>query len=183
MTYDFSGLDKGLLAAHEWLIREYGGIRTGRASPAILDSVAVSAYGSMMPIKQVANVSVEDARTLRVIPWDMAVAKDIERAIAAANLGVGMNADSSGLRVTFPELTGERRTELVKIAKQKLEEARTAVRVARDECWKEIQETEREGDMSEDEKFTAKDAMQKKVDTANGGLEKLFNSKETEMGA
>jgi ribosome recycling factor len=182
MTYDFSQLDTGLQAAKEWLMREYAGVRTGRATPAILDSIGVSAYGSIMPIKQVANISVEDARTLRVIPFDMSVAKDIERAIAAANLGVGTNADSAGLRVTFPDLTGERRAELVKIAKQKLEEARTAVRVARDECWKAIQEGEREGDMSEDEKFTSKDAMQKKVDEANGGLEQLFNSKEKEMG-
>ena len=83
--------------------------------------------------------------------------------------------------MTFPELTSERRAELVKIAKQKLEEARTAVRVARDECWKDIQTQERDSLMSEDEKFAAKDAMQKKVDTANSGLEKLFTTKETEM--
>ena len=183
MGYDFTELEKGLLAAHDWMIRECAGVRTGRANPSILDSIAVSAYGSMMPIKQVANVSVEDARTLRVVPWDMSVAKDIERAISAANLGVGTNADSTGLRVMFPDLTGERRLELIKIAKQKLEEARTAVRVARDECWKKIQEIERAGDMSEDEKFTAKDAMQKKVDNENAALEKLFNSKELEMSA
>lgn len=181
MAYDFSSLEKGLQAAHEWLIREYAGVRTGRATPAILDSIMVSAYGSMMPIKQVANVSVEDARTLRVVPWDMSVAKDVERAISTADLGVGVLSDSSGLRVTFPQLTGERRTELVKIAKGKLEEARTAVRVARDECWKKIQEDERDGSMSEDEKFSNKDAMQKKVDAANDGLEKLFTTKEAEM--
>ena len=181
MAYDFSSLDKGLQGAHEWLMREYTGIRTGRATPAILDSVGVLAYGSMVPIKQVANVSVEDARTLRITPWDMSVAKDIERAISTADLGVGVLSDSSGLRVTFPQLTGERRAELVKIAKSKLEEARTAVRVARDECWKKIQEDEREGLMSEDDKFAGKEAMQKRVDTANDGLEKLFNTKEAEM--
>jgi ribosome recycling factor len=111
----------------------------------------------------------------------MSVAKDIERAISAANLGVGTNADSTGLRIMFPELTGERRQELIKIAKLKLEEARAAVRVARDECWKGIQESEREGTMSEDMKFTSKDVMQKKVDTENAALEKLFESKEKEM--
>lgn len=183
MNYDFKLFDGKMVGAREWLAREYGGLRTGRATPAILDGIMVSAYGSMMPLKQVANIGIEDARTLRVTAWDASIVKDIERAIVAGDLGVGTNADSSGLRITFPELTAERREQLIKIAKHKLEEARTAVRVARDETWKDIQEKERAGEITEDDKFQLKDELQKKVDSANGELEKAFEKKEAEMNA
>jgi ribosome recycling factor len=101
----------------------------------------------------------------------------------AANLGLGTATDSAGIRVTFPELTGERREQLVKAAKLKLEEARGTVRVARDETWKDIQAKEEEGGMGEDEKFRLKDELQKKIDTCNTDLEKAYESKETEMSA
>lgn len=182
-NYDFKVLEAGLAASREWLSREYKGLRTGRASPAILDSVSVSAYGSMMPLKQVANVGVEDARTIRVTPFDPSLVKDIERGIAAANLGLGTVADGTTVRVTFPELTSERREQLVKAAKQKLEEARKAVRVARDEAWSDIQAKEREGALTEDDKFTLKEELQKKVDMANEELEAAFKKKEAEMYA
>ena len=94
MDYDFKPLDTKLADAKEWLAKEYRSLRTGRASPAILDSVMVSAYGSMTPLKQVGNVSTEDARTLRVSAYDPGVIKDIERAISAANLGVGKQGSS-----------------------------------------------------------------------------------------
>ncbi len=183
MNYDFKIFDGKVVAAAEWLLREYRGLRTGRASPAILDSVSVSAYGSMMPLKQVANVSTEDARTLRVSAYDAGLLKDIERAITAASLGVGTISDGASVRVTFPELTSERREQLVKLAKAKLEEARTTIRVARDEAWKEIQEKERESVLTEDDKFSLKEELQKKVDEGNERLEKSFNSKEKEVSA
>jgi ribosome recycling factor len=180
-NYDFKAFDTKVVAAREWLSKEYRGLRTGRAAPAILDSVSVSAYGSMMPLKQVASVGVEDARTLRISPYDTTLIKDIERAIVAANLGLGTATDSAGIRATFPELTGERRAEFVKLAKAKLEEARTTVRIARDEAWKEIQTREKEGTLTEDDKFILKDELQKKVDTANEELESAFDKKEAEM--
>ncbi len=181
MAYDFSPFDRKTAATKEWLGKEYAGLRTGRATPAILDGVQVQAYGSMMPLKQVGNVGVEDARTLRVTAYDASIIKDIERAIGAANLGLGVVADGQGLRVMFPELTADRREQLVKAAKQKLEEARTAIRVARDECWKDIQAQEEEGGMGEDEKFRLKDDLQKRVDATNADLEKTFDRKEEEM--
>lgn len=181
MTYDFKPLDAKLAGAKEWLAREYKGVRTGRASPSILDGVSISAYGSMMPIKQVASIGVEDARSLRVQPFDPSIIKDIERGIVAADIGVGTATDSSGIRVTFPELSTERREQLVKLAKAKLEDARTTVRVARDETWKDIQEKEKAKEISEDDKFRLKDELQKKIDTANEDLEKAFDSKEKEM--
>lgn len=180
-NYDFSVFDGKVTAAKEWLAKEYRGVRTGRAAPAILDGVLVSAYGSMMPLKQVASVGVEDARTLRVQPFDASLLKDIERGIVAANLGVGTTTDSALLRVSFPELTAERRAQLVKLAKGKLEEARTTIRVARDEAWKEIQMKEKEGTLTEDDKFSLKEDLQKRVDKANEVLEKAFETKEAEM--
>lgn len=181
INYDFKKFDEKIRSAREWLGREYSGLRTGRATPAILDGVSVSAYGSLMPLKQVATITVEDARTLRVQPYDAHTNKDIERAIAAANLGVGTAADSSGLRVTFPDLTAERRQELIKVAKGKLEEARATIRVVRDEAWKEIQEKERASELTEDDKYSLKDELQKETDKANEDLEALFEKKEKEM--
>ncbi len=181
--FDFKEFDTKIAGAKEWLAKEYRGLRTGRAAPAILDGVMVSAYGSMMPLKQVGNVSVEDARTLRVSAYDAGLLKDIERGITAANLGVGTSSDGSSVRVSFPELTSERREQLVKLAKQKLEEARTTVRLARDEAWKIIQEREREGTLTEDDKFTLKDDLQKRVDKTNDELEAAFDSKESEMSS
>jgi ribosome recycling factor len=183
MAYDFKPLEVKLAAAKDWLGREYRGIRTGRASPSILDGVTVSAYGSQMPLKQVGNVGIEDARTLRITPWDMGLIKDIERGVVAANLGVGTATDATGIRVTFPELTSERREQLVKVAKQKLEEARTTVRVARDEFWKEIQEKEKTNEITEDDKFILKDQLQEKIDAVNGELESSFEKKEEEMSS
>jgi len=183
MAYDFKPLEGKLAGAKEWLSREYRGLRTGRATPSILDGVTVTAYGSQMPLKQVGNVGIEDAKSLRITPWDMGLIKDIERGIVAANLGLGTVTDSSGIRVTFPELTSERREQLVKVAKQKLEEARTTVRVARDETWKDIQEKEKNNEITEDDKFRLKDELQKKIDACNEDLEKSFEAKEEEMSA
>lgn len=181
MAYDFSKLDSELNEAKEWLSREYRGLRTGRATPMILDSVQVSAYGSYQPLKHVASISTEDARTLRVQPFDAGLMKDIERAISTADLGLGTAPDQTGIRITFPNLTAERRQELTKIAKGKLEEARSSVRVARDECWKTIQEKEKTSEITEDDKFSFKDEMQKRIDKANEELEMAFEKKETEM--
>ena len=182
-NYDFKTFDGKVADAREWLAREYRTLRTGRAAPAILDGISVSAYGSMMPLKQVASVGVEDARTLRVSAYDAGLLKDIEKAISGANLGVGTSSDGANIRVTFPELSGERREQLVKLAKGKLEEARATLRVARDEVWKEIQQREKDGTLTEDDKFALKEELQKKVDKANEDMEAAFESKEREMSS
>lgn len=165
----------------EWLQKEYSGIRTGKSSPALLDSIRVESYGSLMPVNQVANISTEDARTLRVSPWDSSMISAIERAIQDADLGVSLATDSSGVRVIFPELTIERRAQLQKLAKSKLEDARIRVRAVRDDVMKNIDKSEKDGDISEDQKFTQKDAAQKAVDETNRALESLFDQKEVEL--
>jgi ribosome recycling factor len=181
MAYSFDQFTASVAETTEWLTREYSGIRTGRATPMILDSVTVESYGSMMSIKEVGSVGVEDARTLRITPWDSSQVKAIEKGITAANLGLSVVTDDKGLRVVFPELTAERRDQLTKLAKTKLEDARVAIRKARDEANKAIDAAEKDGGMGEDEKFRLKQELQKKVDDANSSLEALFAKKEAEM--
>ncbi len=123
MNYDLSSFDGKADAAREWLQKEYQGLRTGRATPTLLEAVQVTAYGVRTPLKQIGSVTVEDARTIRIVPWDVSLVKDVEKAVTAADLGVGVGSDNMGVRVTFPELTAERRQEFVKLAKQKFEEA------------------------------------------------------------
>lgn len=172
---------KRLQSIQEWLQGEYSGIRTGQATPALLDSIKVESYGAMMPLNQVGSIGIEDARTLRVSPWDSSMVAAIERAIKDADFGVSVATDSSGLRVIFPELSSERRAQLMKLAKVKLEEARVRVRGARDDAMKEIDARAKQGGMGEDQKFKEKDGIQKLVDTANQRLEDLCMVKEREI--
>jgi len=176
-----SDLDKKIQEIKEWMQKEFSGIRTGQASPALLDSVKVESYGAFMPLNQVGTVGVEDARTLRVSIWDASVVGAAEQSIRDADLGVSIVADSSGLRVIFPELTSERRDQLLKLAKSKLEDARISVRAVRDEAMKAIERSEKDGDISEDDKFAKKDVVQSGVDKINRTLDELFAKKESEL--
>ena len=130
---------------------------------------------------QVGSLSTEDPRTLRVSVWDQSQVKDVEKAIIAANLGVAVSVDEKGVRVSFPELTSERRTSLIKIAKEKLEQARVTLRKLRDEVWNDIQAKEKLGGMGEDEKFRFKDEMEKLVKEANKMLDEQAEKKEKEI--
>lgn len=177
---DFESRTKDIV---NWLQQEFTGIRTGQAAPAILDSVKVESYGTRVPINQMATVGIEDARTLRISPWDAGSIASIEGAIRDADLGVSVSTDSSGLRVVFPELTSERRAQLVKLAGQKLEDARISVRGARDEVMKELDKKEKDGEMSEDEYFTTKEKIQKQVEATNKELEALYDKKESEISS
>jgi ribosome recycling factor len=149
--------------------------------PSILDGVSVGVYGSFMPINQLATISVEDPRTLRVTPWDKEVAKDIDKSVRESNLGLSVALDSTGLRISFPELTGDRRTVLLKLAKEKLEEARIRVRTEREKSLDDLDTREREGSLSEDDKFRIKNELQKLVDDTNQKLEQLALKKEQEI--
>jgi ribosome recycling factor len=133
------------------------------------------------PLRQLGSITVEDARTLRVAPWDASLVKEVEKAVTNADLGVGISSDATGVRVSFPELTSERLTEFVRLAKQKLEEARTAVKQAREDVWEDIQNQEKAGEMTEDDRYYFKDELQKKVDAIHGELESLFMAKEAEI--
>lgn len=176
-----STIAKRLKETEEWLQKEYASIRTGQAAPGLLDGVRVESYGSVMALNQLASVGVEDARTLRISVWDNTVIAAIERSIREADLGVSTVTDSTGIRVIFPELTSERRVQLLKLAKNKLEESRIAVRAIRDEAMKSIEKQQKDGELSEDEKFTKKDEIQAAVDKTNQALETQFLKKEAEL--
>ena len=117
MSYDFSILKAKISDIEEWLKKEFFSIRTGRATPSILDSIRVDSYGAKLPIVQVASVGVEDNRTLRIVPYDASVGKEIEKAIVASSLGLSVSSDDRGVRVSFTELTSENRNAVVKVVK------------------------------------------------------------------
>ncbi len=181
MQYNFSQFKVDLKKVEDRLVKEYGQVHTGRASPMILDSVLVESYGSHQPLKNVASVTIEDARTLRVAPWDKSAVKGIEKGILASNLGLSVATDDQGVRVIFPQLTTENRTSLVKVLKERLEESRINVRQDRDKISKDIEAKQKEGKLTEDEKFKAKEELQKIIDTTNKTLESLFEKKDKEI--
>ncbi|MDO8183396.1 MAG: ribosome-recycling factor [bacterium] len=175
MSYDFSQFKARAGEVGEWLLREYGNIRTGRATPAILDAVQVESYGAKVPVKHVANISLEDARTLRVVPWDKNQTKALESGVSAANLGLSVVADGEGLRVIFPELTGERREQFIKVVKEKMEEARVSLRKEREKALSEI------NNLPEDDKFRTREQLQKLIDEWNDKFLAWAEKKESEL--
>ena len=181
MIYDFTKLKNKIKETEEWMKKEYTGIRTGMASPQLLDSVIVESYGQRMPINQVGSVSIADPKSLLVTPWDASQVKAVEKAITVANLGVSLKTDEKGVRIFFPELTSERREILIKMAKDKLEHGKITLRAVRDEVVKDIENKEKEGGMGEDDKFRFKGEMQKLVDAGNKALEDIFNKKNKEI--
>lgn len=181
MSYNFTPLKQSVKDIEEWLKKEFSTIRTGRATPAILDGVRVEAYGSDMSIVELANISVEDARMIRITPWDMSQVKAIEKGITTSDLGLSVAVDDKGIRVMFPELTSDRRTSLIKVAKQKLEDARITLRTERERIIKDLEKQEKESVISEDEKFRLKTELQKVLDDTNRVLDGLFVKKEKEI--
>ena len=181
MAYDFTTLKHNIKETEEWLGREFSGIRTGRASVALLDSIRPEAYGTRTPMQQLASLSVEDARTIRIIPWDKTVTKAIEKAIAEADIGVSASTDDQGLRVSFPELTAERRTLLSKLANEKLETARVTLRGHRTDAIKQIDAAEKEGGMGADDVKRYKEEVQKLIDGGTEALEALAKKKHDEI--
>ncbi len=181
MAYDFSALKKNIKETEEWLLRELSGVRTGRAAPALLDGVKVEAYGARTPLAQLASVSIEDARTLRVIPWDSALLKAIEKGITEADLGVGVATDDQGLRISFPELTSERRTQLLKIAGDKTEQAKVTLRLHRTDALHALDALSKDGGTGKDEIARLRNEVQKLIDAGTDTLGEALKKKEAEI--
>lgn len=179
--YNFVKFNQKGKEIEEWLSKELGSIRTARATPAILDGILVESYGAKMPINQVGAISTQDARSLFVTPWDSSLVKEIEKAISSANLGLSVSAVDTGVRVSFPELTAERRATLIKLSKGKLEDSRISVRKLRDEVQREIETEEKNGTVGEDEKFKLKAELQKLTDGLNKKLSDATERKEKEI--
>lgn len=181
--YNFQPFKSRIAEIEDWLKKEFSLLRTGRATSVILDSITIESYGSQSPIAHVAGVSMEDARTLRVAPWDKSQIKAIEAAIQKANLGLSVTSDDAGLRVIFPELTGERRAQIIKLLGAKLEDARISLRKEREAVLTDFKQQEKDGDMSEDEHFKGKEELQKFVDEANRKFDELAAAKEKEINS
>ncbi len=181
MAYDFTNFKQANTATIDWLKKEFGGIRTNQATPTILDGVSVEVYGSKMPINQVASILASGPKSLLITPWDKDAAKNIDKAIRESNLGLSVALDAQGIRVSFPDLTNERRTLLIKTLKEKLEDARIKVRSEREKNLGEIDRQEKDGVINKDDKFRLKAELQKLVDEANQKLEELSDKKEKEI--
>ncbi|HTL86500.1 MAG TPA: ribosome recycling factor [Acidimicrobiia bacterium] len=157
---------------------EFGAIRTGRASPALVEKLKVDAYGSEVVLQQLAGVTVPEARVLLIAPYDKGMLKAIEKAIQASDLGVNPSNDGQNIRITFPELTGERRKDLVKVVKKQAEEARIAVRNVRRHI---RQDLERDPEISEDEVKSIEKELEKLTHEVVAQIDTLLAHKEKEL--
>ena len=156
-------------------------VRAGRANAQMLDKIRVDYYGTPTPINQVAGVSVPEARLIVIQPWDVSVLKDIEKAILASDIGINPNNDGKVIRLAFPELTEERRKDLVKDIKKMAEEAKVAVRAVRRDGIETAKAEQKEGNMTEDELKQAENDIQKLTDTSVEEIDKILANKEKEV--
>ncbi len=167
--------------ALEAMRREFSGVRTGKASPALLDVVRVDAYGSKMPLNQVASVSAPEPRLLVVQPWDKGLVPAVEKAIRNAELGLNPATDGGVIRVPIPALNEERRKEMVRMLHKLAEEGRIAVRHARQEANKALKQKQADGEVSEDDARRQMDEVQKLTDEYIGKIDHLLKAKEEEV--
>ena len=156
-------------------------VRAGRANPAILNKVKIDYYGTPTPINQVAGVSVPEARLIVIQPWDVSVLKDIEKAILASDIGINPNNDGKVIRLAFPELTEERRKELLKDIKKMAEEAKVAVRAVRRDGIDEAKTKQKNSEITEDELKNAENDIQKLTDKKIEEVDKILENKEKEI--
>jgi ribosome recycling factor len=160
---------------------EFAGVRTGRASSVLVDKLRVDAYGSEVPLQQIAGFSVPEPRVLVINPYDKATIKAIERAIQTSDLGITPNNDGTVIRLVFPELTGERRKELVKVVKHRAEESRVAIRNVRRQARHDLEGMAKDGDLSDDDVKRSEDSLEKHTKTVVGEVDQLLAHKEREL--
>lgn len=165
----------------ESLQTELSKLRMGRANPSLLAHVMVDYYGSMVPISQVANIAVQDARTLTVSPWEKKMAQAIEKAILTSDLGLNPAASGDLIRIPLPPLNEERRRELVKIVKTEVEDAKVAVRNVRRDVNNHVKDAVKAKTMTEDEEHKAQDRTQKLTDNTIAEIDKICQKKEAEL--
>ena len=160
---------------------EFSSVRTGRASPALLDRVHVDYYGSSTPLKQLATINAAEAQMLTVQPFDKSTLKAIEKGITEANLGLTPNNDGNSIRLVIPQLTEQRRKEFVKMVRHIAEEGRIAIRNVRRDVMHDLRELKDEGDVGEDEEHRAEGELQKLTDSRIADLEGMLKGKEEEI--
>ena len=180
-TFDLDDLKRRMEGAISAFKGDLAGLRTGRASPSLLDPITIEAYGSQMPINQVANITVPEPRMLAVSVWDRSMVSAVEKAIRESTLGLNPMTDGTTVRVPLPELNEERRRELVKIAHQYAENARIAVRHVRRDGMDTLKRLEKDGEMSQDDSRSNADNVQKQTDKAIEQVDAILAEKEQEI--
>jgi ribosome recycling factor len=161
--------------------KEFASMRAGRATPALLDKIMVNYYGTPTPVNQLANISVPEARLLVIQPWDKSSLPEIEKAILKSDLGINPASDGTVIRLAIPQLTQERRTDLMKVIKKKAEEGRVAVRNIRRDVNDQLKSQQKDGKMSEDELKRSQDEVQKLTDRYIKEVDALLSTKEQEI--
>lgn len=165
----------------QYLEKELGGIRSGRARPILVENIKVEAYGGMMPLMQVASISVPDSRQLLIQPWDAGLIKNIEKAITESSLSLNPVVDGETLRITIPSLTEERMQDLCKVVRDKGEESKVAVRHVREKIKEGVEKDFKAKILREDDKFKYIQELDKAVSEANEKIRSLLETKETEI--
>jgi ribosome recycling factor len=180
-TYDINEIKRRMQGALAVFKQELTGLRTGRASTALLDHIQADAYGSPMPLNQLASVTVPEPRLLSIQVWDKTAVKAVEKAIVAANLGLSPATEGQVIRLRLPELNEERRKELVKIAHKYAEAARVAVRHVRRDGLESLKKMEKEKSITEDDQSRFSDEVQKATDQAISDIDHSLAAKEKEI--
>ena len=174
-------LDEKIAKSLDVLKEKLNSVRAGRANPALLDQVSVECYGSVMPIKNISNISAPDPRTIMVSPFDPSTMKDIEKAILAANLGFNPSNDGKVIRLVVPPLTEERRKEITKTVKKMGEEDKVVIRNLRKNANDELKKEEKAGELTEDDLKSELEDVQKKIDKAIKSIDEIVAKKEKEI--
>ncbi len=178
---DLTDAERRMRGAAESVKSNFATIRTGRANPSLLDRVEVEAYGSRMPLRSVANIGVPEPRLLTVTPFDPNSAKDIERALRDADLGLNPQNDGKIIRLPIPELTEERRRDLIKLTRSMAEEGRVSVRNVRRDEMRDVHELRKEGEISQDEERRAEDELQELTNRYVKRIDGALSDKESEL--
>ncbi len=178
---DIDDLKRRMNGAIEVLKSEFGGLRTGRASPALLEPIAVDAYGSKMPMNQVGTISAPDARLLSVQVWDKSLVSSVEKAIRESDLGLNPQTEGTVIRVPIPQLSEERRVEMTKIAGNYAEQARVAVRNVRRDGIESLKKAEKSGEMSQDEQHAWAEEIQELTDSMIEQIDAALKTREAEI--
>ncbi|MEK7203769.1 MAG: ribosome recycling factor [Patescibacteria group bacterium] len=176
-------LKKELNGVLEFLKNDIAQIRSGRASPTLVENVKVDVYGTKMNLKEVATIMVPDPKTLLIQVWDKSLVNAIVKGIEESRLGLVPNVEGQNIKLIMPPLVEERRKELIKLLHDKLEQVRIRIRRGRDEVWHKVQNLEKEKKISEDDKFRAKDELQRVVDEYNKKVKEIGERKERELNA
>ncbi len=165
----------------EHLKSELASLRTGRANAGLVEHIEIDSYGTRTPLLHMAQITVPEPRMIAIQPYDKSMLKEVEKAIQTSNLGINPVNDGNYIRVIIPQMTEERRKEVVKMASQMSEKARVGVRNVREEIWREIQRLEKDGKISEDDKIAGREELQEVVDKFNEEIKKIAEAKEKEV--